>query len=533
MTSPDRTSFEPRRVLLHPLWLGALAVLAANDHVLKGSGLLPAVVTGKLSDFAGLLVAPALLAALLGVRRRTAFAACHVAVGLVFAAIQLSPAAANGWSASMAAVGFPWTITRDPTDLTALPMLWVSLRIFWRVGRAPAKRALRRTAEWSAATAGLYCCVATSIAPPPGEATYRGRAFLFNATDDALTIQAQFLRDDLEVDCDVVHTDPGRLLDDALFGTATVYELEPDLALRLPPPIDQELFIESSSPCDLVRLSVTGAGDPFLVWVNPDDVGSVTYALEEVRDADETIVVTPRDDGGYEVRANDDRRLIPIEDLRVAGAPGTCPAQSDADRVYWDVSRVGSPHRIEALSFGPDGCIRMDLASKFDLDVGNEPDPNYLCVPATHFPFAEGDWILARNLGTVLEIAAVDETGTPTPDGPNLTVARGALDGILSSLPSDLTVQADRRVGCEPAVYDTCGTVAYEAAVTVLRPDLGGVADLRPGESVVLEGSDGSTLDVLLVHALDRRVLDPTCVAGSTIMGFDLELAAVYRPPAP
>jgi hypothetical protein len=35
-----------------------------NDHVLKGSGLLPAAVTGKLSDVAGLFFFPVLCASL-------------------------------------------------------------------------------------------------------------------------------------------------------------------------------------------------------------------------------------------------------------------------------------------------------------------------------------------------------------------------------------------------------------------------------------------------------------------------------------
>jgi hypothetical protein len=43
------------RLLAHPYFTCALALLALNDHVLKGVA--PSVVTGKLSDFAGLFVA--------------------------------------------------------------------------------------------------------------------------------------------------------------------------------------------------------------------------------------------------------------------------------------------------------------------------------------------------------------------------------------------------------------------------------------------------------------------------------------------
>ena len=51
----------PARALFHPLWLAGLALYALNDHVLKGSTLLPQAVIGKLSDVGVLLVTPAVL----------------------------------------------------------------------------------------------------------------------------------------------------------------------------------------------------------------------------------------------------------------------------------------------------------------------------------------------------------------------------------------------------------------------------------------------------------------------------------------
>ena len=116
-----RPELRPTRALLTPAWLGALAVLGLNDHLFKGSGALPGALTGKLSDVAGMIVAPALLAALLGVRSRRGLFLCTAAVGLVFSLINLSPACADAWSWLMGLVGFPWAITVDPTDLLALP----------------------------------------------------------------------------------------------------------------------------------------------------------------------------------------------------------------------------------------------------------------------------------------------------------------------------------------------------------------------------------------------------------------------------
>src|SRR5689334_17922691 len=76
--------------LLSPTFLAAVTVLVANDHWLKGAALLPAWLTGKLSDFAGLVVAPLLAVTLLGARRRGARVACFCAVALSFAALELS-----------------------------------------------------------------------------------------------------------------------------------------------------------------------------------------------------------------------------------------------------------------------------------------------------------------------------------------------------------------------------------------------------------------------------------------------------------
>ncbi|MCZ7683483.1 MAG: hypothetical protein M5U28_33725 [Sandaracinaceae bacterium] len=66
---PERASRESDAIALrHPLWWASLALLVANDHWLKGADLLPGWLTGKLSDLAGLIVAPVLLSALLRAR---------------------------------------------------------------------------------------------------------------------------------------------------------------------------------------------------------------------------------------------------------------------------------------------------------------------------------------------------------------------------------------------------------------------------------------------------------------------------------
>ncbi len=121
----------------HPLPLSAAFVMAVNDHWLKGSDVIPSVITGKLSDAAGLFFFPALVVAVCfgllsrfdigpSLRRRLPLIAC-VAVGLGFAA-------ANLLAPFNELLGAFWMTKRmDPTDLWALPVLvcaWGWMR--WR-----------------------------------------------------------------------------------------------------------------------------------------------------------------------------------------------------------------------------------------------------------------------------------------------------------------------------------------------------------------------------------------------------------------
>ena len=163
---------EPRAALR---WLGApatvlaLAVLALNDHVLKQA--VPGVVTGKLSDVAGLFVAPPLLAvvlALLRVRRPE-----HVS--LVATAVGFTLVKTTTWGVETANTvwswgGWPTQILRDPTDLVALPALLLAARVAGTErGREPG---LRRRAGLALGTLVLPFAVvataATSCSTPLG-----------------------------------------------------------------------------------------------------------------------------------------------------------------------------------------------------------------------------------------------------------------------------------------------------------------------------------------------------------------------------
>lgn len=139
--------------LLHPAFLLALAVLLLNDHVLKEAFASP--ITGKMSDVAGLVVLPVLLTTLLRIQSRQLVWAVHLTIGFVFAAVQFVPESAL-W-----AVGVPVQHTPDPTDLVALAILPLGVRLSLTEVRQLEVR------PWLAHGVGLVAVGAVLATSPP------------------------------------------------------------------------------------------------------------------------------------------------------------------------------------------------------------------------------------------------------------------------------------------------------------------------------------------------------------------------------
>ena len=123
------------RALAHPGSVLALVVLVLNDHVLKQAW--PGWVTGKLSDVAGLVVAPVLLATVLAVVRTPgAMPLALAATGAGFVFCKTSSFGAEVTSSVWSLFGTPTMIRADVTDLLALPALYAAWRIHRTASRA-------------------------------------------------------------------------------------------------------------------------------------------------------------------------------------------------------------------------------------------------------------------------------------------------------------------------------------------------------------------------------------------------------------
>jgi hypothetical protein len=135
------------RVRLSPLVWIALGLWILNDHVLKAA--FPGVVTGKLSDVAGLIAFPMLpiVALELARKRKTPWfaVACVIATALVMIAIKTTDEGAWLYIHGLGALQWPFralgaialgnvvppmrgvALVMDPTDLYTLPALIVPL----------------------------------------------------------------------------------------------------------------------------------------------------------------------------------------------------------------------------------------------------------------------------------------------------------------------------------------------------------------------------------------------------------------------
>lgn len=519
----------PSQLLTHPLWLAALAVLVVNDHLLKGAGLLPTALTGKLSDVAGLVVAPALLATLLRLTTQRALFAAHLAIGLVFSAINLSPAAAGAFESLMALGPLPWHITVDPTDLLTLPALALSWRLLTRPRHARAVRLaprLRRPLTTLALSAGLTASVATS--PPPEEpffASVEADLFIAAASDDTLILRMRPLREGVVVDCAAAARDPSASLSRALFDDARAWRVEPERAVVAHPdgltPTTGDchaVLVDGTLHRGRITSATTAAGQPIpmvlLFWTSAElPPVPLTPTPDEL--PRERLVRIARTPAG--ARWEPHATLFPAPpETPPTPLPGCEPAPAGGF-IDWQDPPPDGPRTLAAITSAPDGCHRLTF---------DNTQTWYLCTGTSYFPFAPGDPLHVSRQSTGQSFRQVDGLqllGTASAEGKRLVLARGP--DLVPFGRGD--VAAGDLPECRPTA-GPCGNLVIPQEI--ILQGLGDRITLISGDSVALETG------TLVVHRAERIPIgDHACLPTHTdpLHGDAYAFESVFLSPSP
>lgn len=498
MTSVSRITrlHTVRTTLLHPVFWAALAILLVNDHVLKGAGLLPALLTGKLSDLAGLIVAPWLVVTTfgaLGARTRAARTLAFALVVLPFALTKASPMCAAWLDLAMRALGLGWRTWSDPTDLVALAVLPLTWHLTTPRAARPSQSAARAL-ERAGVVLGAAACLATSRAPEPTPANIVTTAWVLNRTGEPITLRVHWAEAD--IDCDAIAGRGVRAATRGVFGGGTSFAVPANGVIGL---ADTMRVPTAADPfrCQVVLLQADGLDDTVVAWSSL----AQTF-MPNMRPTG--------DDGdplGRVTLVRRDTELVPLAgtdvevgDLALLAPRSSCPRPT-GESVEWSSldERSGNVHRIESIDVGPDGCFGLELTSEFDARTRGF----FLCVPGFAVPFAAG---------TLVEIGETRVGAGPgrrlrmeSAEGENveraaLTIYAGVERLALATLAVSLEPAScdGERQECGALTLPARGIVSYDGVLTTLEP----------GESTLFDAS----LDLVgvrsrLFYARGERVI--------------------------
>lgn len=360
-------------VLRHPvLWVAGI-VLVVNDHLLKGSGWVPGVITGKLSDFAWLVVAPVILAALLGARSSAHRALVVGFFVALFGVTELSQAAADALSSWVVRLGIPCRLWADPTDLIALSVLPLTWHLMAQGTEASRPGRLDGALGRVALGLGIFASVATT---EPGPPTWTTGAYLVNRSGAGLDVRVRWTT--ASIDCEGLEgADLSAAVSGVIFDEAITYRLAIDetVPLERVDPSTPTATPFSTGQCQLAMVAIDGAPDT-IVLVPPDAVAVLVTQGEALDVPERAVAITLRAPGfditvgsGLSSGLRDDRMRVSECESRPAFVASSS-------------MRDGAEQVIAAIDVGSDGCTTIRTT---------DGERTFLCVPEALIPFRVGE----------------------------------------------------------------------------------------------------------------------------------------------
>jgi hypothetical protein len=494
--------------LRHPLFWLALAVLVVNDHVLKGAGVLPGWLTGKLSDFAGLLVAPVLGAALIRARSPRARAITFALVAGGFAAVKLVPAAARLSVELAGLVGLDWSFAPDPTDLVAFAILPLA----WHVAAHRGPHAPRVWTERLALGLGVAACIAS----PPPRAGWTTRAYVVNRTGGPIEVRVRWV--DARIDCAALRTRFADVLPRDVFSAGTLYALQPSEVLPLDRGLTSRTNRWDTTPdptghlgtCDVALISVEGLPDAMVYW----DGLEQSWVPELDVDGEATDGLTLRRDGSELVLdAAPGYTLAPPLDVREDDPD--CRDDEARGFEWSEIPDLDAMARIVDVRVGIDGCLALEL------EVQGETLRPFLCIPAVDFPFVAGNEVRFESSPGRLRITRSILTDGLSWNVGELVVSRST-SGYWEEGPFALrVVQSDET--CE-GVRLACGGFHVPSAAGIELAD--GTRFVHAGEAV--ERDLGTRTARLRVGRAETTWVTRDECVGRDVLGGRIDALVVY-----
>ncbi len=480
--------------LREPCFVTALVLLLLNDHWWKGAALLPELVTGKLSDFCGLIVAPVLCATVVSARHpRLRWAAFSLPV-VVFAAINVSADIAELWDRCLGMTGLSWHTTSDVADLVALGVLPLSA---WLVIRPPQRGRPStglgiRLQERGLLLVSAIACVATG----PIEESPRCEAYLANATQRSLDVA--WRRFNGSWPCHDASIDPERLLVEEAFGERQRRSLKPLEGVALGA-CESRTDPAPTSGCGAALVEVEGMPTLRVSWTDLEPIvfreGSLDHQnvlwIEGVGEALGLSKVP-----NVEVTA-----LEEVEPLRSCDVPDGFP-------VSWPGVEDGIGLATLAGIAEDDDCQLLTFEAH---------SPLTLCVPRQWLPFEIGEsleWGDTRewgDAGTTLTIGSQES-------GARVTLMAGPLE-LLAISAAEFEPES-----CDPQPT-SCGGMMLPGRLRL------GEHFLEPGASVTWATDRASRASLVLGRTYRVLTWPQDCEEGDTPLGVWAEL--LLLEPAP